>query len=155
MGMFIYYRQSIDGTMLPALNNIGTAYVSPRVKIQQKIHRLMDYATTYPNVYIIFYASDMVLNIDTYISLVLPNTKSRIVEYYYFKTSNDIINAQIHAECKTLKHVVWSAAEAEAGDIFANAQFQIVKKSKEIIFVPNWYRVCLLSVYHLHVKTKK
>ena len=34
-------------------------------------------------------------------------------------------------------------------------QFQIVKNSKEIIFVPNWYRVCMLSVYHLHVKTKK
>ena len=31
-------------------------------------------------------------------------------------------------------------------------KFQIVKSSKEIIFVPNRYRVCLLSVYYKHVK---
>ena len=31
-------------------------------------------------------------------------------------------------------------------------QFQIVKNFKEIIFMPNWYRACMLSMYHLHVK---
>ena len=43
----------------------------------------------------------------------------------------------------------------EIGVICLRRQFQIVKNSKEIVFVPNWYKVCLLSVYHLRVKTKK
>ena len=66
----------------------------------------------------------MVLHIDTdAFYLVLPNAKSRIAGYYFFKTDNDILNAPIHIECKTLKHVVSSSAEAETGGgVFTNAQ---------------------------------
>ena len=50
----------------------------------------MDYTASYPDAYIHFYASDMILQIDTDASyLVLPKTRSRIAGYYYFKTSND------------------------------------------------------------------
>ena len=83
----------------------------------------MDYAATYLDAYIQYYASDMKLNIDSDASyLVLPNARSRIVGYYFFKINNNILNVSIHVECKTLKHVISSAAECETGGIFINGQ---------------------------------
>ena len=37
----------------------------------------------------------------------------------------------------------------------SSLQFQIVKNSNTIIFVPSRYRICLLSVYQFHVKLKR
>ena len=62
--------------------------------------------------------------------LVLPNAKSRIPGYFYLSENtrygNDITqperNGPLHIVCKTLKHVVASAAEAETGVLFINAQ---------------------------------
>ena len=83
----------------------------------------MDYTATYPDTFIRFYASDMVLNIDIDVSyLVLPNEKSRVAGYHHFKTSNEILNVPIHGECKALKHVVSSAADAKTGGIFVKPQ---------------------------------
>ena len=83
----------------------------------------MDYAATYPDAYLRCYASEMKLNIDSdTLYLVLPNTRSRIAGYYFFKTNNNVLNAPIHVECKTLKHVIFSAAECETGGIFINGQ---------------------------------
>ena len=42
MGTFLYQNRIIDGTMLPYLNDIGTAQVYSTVKTQQKTQRLMD-----------------------------------------------------------------------------------------------------------------
>ena len=63
----------------------------------------------------------MILHIDTDVAdLVLPGAKSRISGYYYLAnhppktgTPKPNINDAIYEECKTLKHVVASAAEAE------------------------------------------
>ena len=39
--------------------------------------------------------------------------------------SHSPLNAPIHVECKTLKHVVSSAAEAETGGLYSNCTFAI------------------------------
>ena len=67
--------------------------------------------------------------------LVAPGAKSRIAGYYYLSsrytpTNNTInptppLNAPVHVECKLLKHVVSSSAEAETGGIYANCQTSI------------------------------
>ena len=81
----------------------------------------MDYAATYPDAYLQCYASEMKLNIDSdNLYLVLPNTRSRIAGYYFFKTNNNVLNTLIHVEYNTLKHVISSAAECETGGIFIN-----------------------------------
>ena len=91
----------------------------------------MDYAATYPNVYIRYFASDMVLHIDSDAAyLVALKAKSRIAGFYYLsnhptKTDTPTLNGAIHVECKTLRHVVASAAEAETAGIFHNAQVAI------------------------------
>jgi hypothetical protein len=87
----------------------------------------MDYAATYPNVYVRYYASDMVLSIDSNVAyLVLPNTRSRIAGYFQLNdhpqwVEHPDVNRVILIECKTIRHVVLSAAEAETAGIFHNA----------------------------------
>ena len=103
----------------------------------------MDYVNTYPNAYIRYYASDMVLHIDSDAAyLVAPKARSRVAGYFHLsdnprnfmsetrisdisKTRKPTLNGAIHVECKTLRHVVSSAAEAETAGVYHNAQVAI------------------------------
>lgn len=53
---FIYYSQAIDPTMIVALNNIASVQFKPTLKTLKKCYRLMDYAATYPNAKLCFFA---------------------------------------------------------------------------------------------------
>ena len=57
------------------------------------------------------------------------NTKKilvyKILPYTYLGLIHSTLNAPIHAECKTLKHVVSSAAKAETGGVYSNCTFAI------------------------------
>ena len=69
--------------MLTALNDIGSQQLLPTEKVKEKIWQLMDYANTYQNMYVWFYASDMQLNVDTDTAfLVLSKTRSRIAGFF-------------------------------------------------------------------------
>ena len=88
----------------------------------------MDYVHTYPDEYIRFHTSDMILSIDSDTDyLIAPKLRSRVVGYFYLSskpTDKEIptLNGTIHVECKIFRHVVSSAAEVEVGDIFHHAQ---------------------------------
>ena len=128
MGTFLYYAQALDNTMLVALNDIGTQQAQPTTQVMDKVQQLLDYASTYPQVYIRFYASDMQLHVDTDAAfLVLPKACSRIAGYFRF-LNNQVPHIQHHdnngaifIECKTLCSVVTSAAESETHGVFHNA----------------------------------
>jgi hypothetical protein len=129
-GSLLYYARVIDFNILTALNDIGTTQSKPTEYTLQECEQLLDYAATYPHIVVRYYASDMVLAIDSDAAyLVLPNAKSRIAGYYYLTSDliNDAppINAPILMICKTLKHVVSSAAEAETAGVFTNAQIAL------------------------------
>ena len=87
----------------------------------------MDYAATYPNVYVRYYASDMVLLIDSNAAyLVLPNTRSRIAGYFQLndypqRVEHPDVNGVILVECKTIRHIISLVAEAKTVGIFHNA----------------------------------
>mmetsp|Transcript_6012 Transcript_6012/g.8759 ORF Transcript_6012/g.8759 Transcript_6012/m.8759 type:complete len:132 (-) Transcript_6012:347-742(-) len=78
--------------------------------------------------------------------LVLPKARSRIAGYYslpqyghYRKTSfnSSKTNSPILIECRTLRNVVTSAAEAEVGGVFHNAkQIIIIRRILEILGHP-------------------
>ena len=131
IGSFLYYARAIDLTMLPALNEISRRQASPTQKTKQQCQQLMDYAATYPNVYIRYHASDIVLHVDSdAVYLVAPKAKSRIAGYFHLsdhpmRTKDPRLNGAVLVECKTLKHVVASAAEAEIAGVFHNAQVSI------------------------------
>ena len=87
----------------------------------------MDYAATYPQLFICLYASNMILLVDSDTAyLVMFNAKSRIVGYFQLnhysqQVLHSIINGTILVKYKALKHVVLSAVEVEIAGIFHNA----------------------------------
>jgi hypothetical protein len=127
-GSLLYYGRALDFTILPALNEIASAQAKPTMKTMQQAQQVMDYVATYPTAYIRYHASDMKLSIDSDAAyLVAPKARSGVAGYYHL-TNNPLpplLNGAIHVECKTLRHVLSSAAEAETGGIFHNAQIAI------------------------------
>ena len=133
-GTFLYYSRAIDPTMIVALNDIASVQAKPTKNTIKKCNRLMDYAATYPNAKLRFFASDMILHVDSDAAyLVMPEARSRIAGYYILSNHPPpapIIprrapNAPILVEYKTLRNVVASAAEAETGGLFHNGQMII------------------------------
>ena len=123
----MYYGRAIDYTILPALNEIASAQANPTGNTKKKAQQLMDYLNTYDNAYLRFYASDMILHVESNAAyLIAPKARSRIVGYYHLSDHPNItnslrLNAAIQVECKTLQHVVSSSVEAEVAGIFHNA----------------------------------
>ena len=67
----------------------------------------------------------MILRVDSDAAyLVAPKARSRVAGYYYLSSldKSPRLNGAVHVECKTLRHVVASAAEAETAGVFHNAQ---------------------------------
>ena len=128
VGAFLYYARAIEGTMLPSLNSIGVHQAQPTESTRQELQQLMDYAATFPDVVLRFYASDMILKIDSDAAyLVLPKARSRIAGYFRLEDQHSQgrrqrPNGAVLVECKTLRRVVSSAAETETNGIFQNAQ---------------------------------
>ena len=134
IGSLLYYACAVDHTMLVALNELASEQATPTANTLRKTRKLLDYAATYPNAILHFHASDMVLHVDSDAEyLVMPQARSRIAGYYYLsddtttflKKKQPSHNAPTLVECKTLRHVVASATEAETGGIFHNAQMAI------------------------------
>ena len=90
----------------------------------------MDYLHTHPDAVLLFKASDMILYVDSDAAyLVKPNAKSRMAGFYYLSTHPEKLNGKppplngaIHIVCKTIPHVMASAAESEMAGLFMNAQ---------------------------------
>ena len=139
VGSFLYYARAIDATILPALSEISTSQAHPTEDTKRKSIMLLDYLASNPIARIRYHASDMILHVDSDAAyLVAPNAKSRIAGYYYLgdrpeKKSNKI-NGAVLVECRYLKHVVASAAEAETGGLFHNCQNAIyIRRLLEIL----------------------
>ena len=91
----------------------------------------MDYVHTYPKAYIRFYASDMILHVDSNTDyLVATKARSRIAGYFHLLdhptiTKQPKLNGAILVECKTLRHMVSSSAESEVAGIYHNSGIAI------------------------------
>ena len=127
-GTFLYYARALDHTMLPALNEIASMQAHPTTATKKKCQQLLDYANTYPNVFIRYHANDMVLHVDSDAAyLVAPKARSRIAGFYHLSNHPSHCqtpqrNGAIMVECKTLRQVVSSATEAETAALFYNAR---------------------------------
>ena len=129
VGSLLYYARAIDNTLLPALNSIAAQQAKPTENTMKKCKRVLDYVSTFPNVFIRFHASDMILTIDSDAAyLVEPGARSRVAGFFHLTSgdkSSPFINGALLVECKTLRHVVASSAEAETAGLFHNAQVAI------------------------------
>ena len=69
---------------------------------------------------------NMILSIDSDAAyLVAPKARSRVAGYFQLNSLPHIINGALLVECKALRHVVASSAEAETAGIFHNAQVAV------------------------------
>ena len=129
VGSFLYYAYAIDNTIITALNEIALMQAIPTKNTRQKVKMLLQYLATYPNTRIRFYASDMLLYVDSDAAyLIAGKAKSRIAGCFYCSDRSITnppkpkLNGPIHVECKLLRHVVTSAAEAKTAGLFINGQ---------------------------------
>jgi hypothetical protein len=130
-GTFQYYGRGVDPTSLVALNDIAGEQSAPTAATRAKCTKLMNYLATHPQAIIRYHASDMILYIESDAAyLVLPKARSRAAGIFFLGDkcppgNRPKLNGVIDILCKTLKNVVSSAAEAETGGIFMNAQHAI------------------------------
>ena len=104
VGSFLYYARAIDATILPALSEISALQANPTEATKEKATMLLNYLSTHPNAKIRYYASDMILHVESDAAyLIAPNAKSRIAGYYYMgnlpSNVNKTINGAILVEC--------------------------------------------------------
>ena len=130
-GTFLYYSRGCDPTIITALNEISGQQAAPTEKTKAACDMLLDYLSTHPNATLRFHASDMVLAVCSDAAyLVLPQARSRASGNFFLTTLPSAVsqppaptpNAAVHVLCKTIRSVAASAAEAETGALFLNAQ---------------------------------
>jgi hypothetical protein len=131
VGSFLYYARAIDPTMLVTLNNLGTSQAAAIEDTSNRCNMLMDYAHTHPDATIRYHASDMQLWIISDAAyLVKPGAQSHYAGLFFLRSRSPSppavpvvkLNGAILVNCKTIANVVASAAEAETGGVFGNAQ---------------------------------
>ena len=110
-----------------ALSAIAAQQSAPTEQTRDRVHQFLDYMATHPDAKICR-ASNMVLNVYSDASyLSAPKACSRAGGYFFLgripkDDSPIIINGAIHITCTILKLVAASAADAELGALFLNAQ---------------------------------
>ena len=83
VGTLLYYGRVINNTILPALNTIASDQAQPTTTTMRKYRRLLDYVATYPDVFIRYHASDMVLTINSDAAyLVQPQARSQLQDSF-------------------------------------------------------------------------
>ena len=128
VGSLLYYARAVDMTILHALSEIASQQAKPTQRTMERVEQLLDYMHTHPNAKIRFRASDMILNIHSDASyLTAANARSRAGGFFFLgslpKDGDPIkLNGNIMITCAILKLVAASAAEAELGALFLNAQ---------------------------------
>ena len=107
----LYYSRAIESPMLVALNEIASTQSKPTEYTKVKSHMLLDYAASHKDAKICYYASGMILHVETDATyLVIPKAQSRIAGYYYLSSippppprrSQQTQNGPILIEWKTL-----------------------------------------------------
>jgi hypothetical protein len=128
VGSFLYYARAVNPTILMALSDIACQSAKPTERTKQRVDQFLDYMWTHPDAKIRYRASDMILNVHFDASyLSAPKARSRAGGYFFLGSipvNGDPIklNGAVHITCTILKLVAASAAEAELGALFLNAQ---------------------------------
>ena len=128
LGSFLYYGRAVDVTILHALNAIAADQANPTERTLERVHQFLDYMATNPNAVIRFRKSEMILNVHSDASFqTASKARSRAGGYFFLGSMPRdgepiILNGNIYVLCTVLKLVAASAAEAELGALFMNAQ---------------------------------
>jgi hypothetical protein len=125
---FLYYARAVDSTMLVPLGSLAAAQTKATTDTLQHLHQFLDYSSKYPDAKVCFSASPMILTIHSngsYVSESQARLRARGV--FYLSNAHDPsttvpTNGAVHITSVIIKHVMFSAAEAELGALFYIAQ---------------------------------
>jgi hypothetical protein len=122
VGTLLYYARTVDPSLLTVLNELGSVQARPTLNDMKKVERLLQYVSSHQNQGIRFHASTMQLQIQSDASyLCRPRARSVLGGLHYLGTT-ELINGPFFCTSKTISCIVSSAAEAELGAAFQNAQ---------------------------------
>jgi hypothetical protein len=132
----LYYPRAVDCTMIPAIGSIATQQANATKATMKAITRLLNYCVMHPDAVVRYYASDMVLYIESDASyLNETKARSRAAGYHYLSnhpphpdqppTPTDPsppMNGAIVVPCKVMCKVLSSASEAKLTALFYNGK---------------------------------
>ena len=123
-GKFLYDGRSVDNTQLHALNELSIKATEATEETQDALIQFLNYVASNPDATIIYRASDMILSCDSDAAyLVAPKSRSRAGGYHYLGNKDGTqFNGPIYVLAKIINAVMASAAEAEVGALYMNAQ---------------------------------
>ena len=123
--------------MLPALNSLFTTQSKPIACTNHDTTQFLDNTATHSHTTIRYNRSDMVLYLHSGVSFLCePNAKRRIGSFFFMinqssdptkpHTQQSKFNGVLHVECRLLRRIMASAAEAEIGGVFHNCQTSVL-----------------------------
>jgi hypothetical protein len=133
VGTLLYYAMAVNPTMLVALGGLSSDQTRATAKTWDDIVWLLNYAHAHPDATIRYAASDMWLHVHSDTSY-LSSSRARSQAGGHFILSTrpgdpskaptvaPTLNGLIHSICKIMTNVMGSAAEAEIGPAYINAQ---------------------------------
>jgi hypothetical protein len=122
VGTLLYYARTVDPSILTVVHELGSVQASPSVQDMLKMERLLQYVSVHQLHGLRFHASNMQLQIQSDASY-LSRTKARsVLGGFHYLGSTEYINGPFFCTSKIISCIVTSAAEAELGAAFQNAQ---------------------------------
>jgi hypothetical protein len=133
IGTLLYYARAVDPTLLVALGTLGSAQSKGTEATAAATVHLLNYCATHPDACLRYQASNMVLYIHSDASyLSEPKARSRSGGHFFLSdrpanlaqppSQAPTPNGPLHTSSVILRNVMASAAEAEVGALFVNAQ---------------------------------
>ena len=132
-GTFLYYIIAINNTIIPALRNIYSEQPKATTNTEKEVVKILNYLDSNPQAEIQYRASRMQLAIHSdpsYLPVSQARSRASGVHFltegttdpknpeYFVPTTNSFLLVV----CKIMRNIMASAAEAEYGTIFVNAQ---------------------------------
>jgi hypothetical protein len=135
MGVFLYYSQAVNSTMLTALGAFASAQAKPTKNTMRQCRQFLDYATTHQNATIMNRKSDMVLVVHSDASyLSKPKAPCRAGGKFFMSsdTANPKDNGAVLNLPQLIRIVMSSTAKTELGALYINACKAIPQLNKEM-----------------------
>jgi hypothetical protein len=134
IGLLLYYARGVDSTMLVALGSLAATKTSEATAMA--VTHLLSYGASHPDAILRYHASDLILHVHSDASYLSESKARSHTGGYFFLSSRDPKhtshinpdaaptppNGAVHVPCTIMKVVLSSAAEAEMGALFHNAQ---------------------------------
>jgi hypothetical protein len=122
IGTLLYYARTVDPSILTVVHELGSIQASPSAKDMEKMERLLQYASVHQNNGIRFHASSMQLQVQSDASYLSRTRARSVLGGVHYLGTTDYINGPFFCTSKMISVIVTSAAEAELGAAFQNAQ---------------------------------